>query len=95
MRPALFVRETQSRDLLREFRDKKSHIAIVLDEYGSMTGLVTVLDIVEELFGQIEDESDPPPQCKKIDDRHFEVNAHRHRRAESADRLASPGGCRL
>jgi CBS domain containing-hemolysin-like protein len=76
MRPALFVRETQSaRDLLREFRDKKSHIAIVLDEYGSMTGLVTVLDIVEELFGQIEDESDPPPQCKKIDDRHFDVDA--------------------
>lgn len=55
----LFVPETKNiDDLLRELRAKKTHMAIVLDEYGSFVGIVTVEDILEELVGDILDEFD-------------------------------------
>lgn len=57
MRPALFVPETTPLgDLLREFRKRKSHIAIVLDEYGGTTGLLTLEDILKALVGEISEE---------------------------------------
>jgi CBS domain containing-hemolysin-like protein len=59
VRPAYFVPETKKLDdLLREIRQRRTHIAIVIDEYGSVSGLVTIEDLVEEIVGDIRDEYD-------------------------------------
>lgn len=58
-RPPLFVPETKPLDeLLREFRDQRQHMAVVLDEYGGVSGLVTMEDVLEEIVGEIADETD-------------------------------------
>jgi len=78
MRPPLFVpRSKPLRDLLREFRDKQVHMAVVLDEYGGTSGLVTTEDIIEEIVGDIADEYErpAPDEFKRIDDRTVEVDA--------------------
>jgi CBS domain containing-hemolysin-like protein len=78
MRPAFFVPETKLlRHLLSDFRAQKVHIAVVLDEYGSTAGLITIEDILEELVGEISDEHEPlePALFKKIDDRNAEADA--------------------
>jgi putative hemolysin len=59
VRPAYFVPETKKLDdLLREIRQKRVHMVIVVDEYGSVAGLVTIEDLVEEIVGDIKDEYD-------------------------------------
>jgi CBS domain containing-hemolysin-like protein len=59
MRPALFVPESKPVDqLLREMQSRRTHIAIVIDEYGGTAGLVTIEDILEEIVGEIADEYD-------------------------------------
>ena len=59
MRDAKVVPETKRADsLLEEFKKDKSHLAVVIDEYGEIWGLVTIEDILEELVGEIEDEHD-------------------------------------
>ena len=59
VRPAYFVPETKKLDdMLREIRQKRTHMAIVVDEYGSVAGLVTIEDLVEEIVGDIQDEYD-------------------------------------
>lgn len=59
VRPAYFVPETKPlKNLLQEFKTTRNHLAIVVDEYGSITGLVTMEDILEQIVGEIEDEYD-------------------------------------
>ena len=59
LKPVQFVPEhTLVIDLLHTFQEKKSHIAVVIDEFGNVLGLVTLEDILEELVGNIEDEHD-------------------------------------
>ena len=59
LRPAVFVPESKRLNvLLREFRQNRNHIAIVVDEYGGVSGLVTIEDVLEQIVGDIEDEYD-------------------------------------
>ncbi|MCX7814068.1 MAG: CBS domain-containing protein [Tepidimonas ignava] len=59
LRPAVFVPETKPlNDLLRDFRANRNHLAIVIDEFGRVAGLVTIEDVLEEIVGDIEDEFD-------------------------------------
>lgn len=59
LRPATIIPESKRLGvLLREFREKRYHMAIVVNEYGSVSGLVTIEDILEEIVGDIEDETD-------------------------------------
>src|SRR5512136_434189 len=59
LRPAVFVPESKRLNvLLREFRANRNHMAIVVDEYGGVSGLVTIEDVLEQIVGDIEDEYD-------------------------------------
>ena len=61
MRDVLVVPETRSvLDLIRDFQQRRRHLAIVVDEYGSTVGLVTAEDAIEQLTGELEDEFDSP-----------------------------------
>ncbi len=63
LRPAVFVPETKTiRELLPELLAKRTHIALVADEYGGTAGLITIEDIIEEVFGDIQDEYEQPEE---------------------------------
>ena len=81
MRKPFFIPETKPLDdLLTEFKARKSHQAIVLDEYGGTAGLITVEDLIEEIVGDIADEYDQPESAllKRIDARTVEVDGRMH-----------------
>ena len=79
LRPAFFVPENKKiNDLFQDFRAKKIHIAIVVDEYGGTSGLVTMEDVLEEIVGDISDEFDTVVEnqnYRKIDDKTYVFQA--------------------
>jgi len=77
LRPVHFVPESKPlTELLHEMQEEKCHLAIVCDEYGSVSGLVTLEDLLEELVGQIRDEHDREvPDVTPLGDGHYRVNA--------------------
>jgi len=79
LRAAYFVPETKNIDLLfKELKDNKSHMAVLIDEYGGFSGIVTIEDLVEEVMGNISDEydeeSDSEEEIRKIDDSTYLVD---------------------
>jgi CBS domain containing-hemolysin-like protein len=76
-RPALFVPESKKADsLLRQMQRESNHLAMVVDEYGGIAGLVTLEDLIEELVGDISDEYDKEtPQVEPLGDERFRVSA--------------------
>jgi magnesium and cobalt exporter, CNNM family len=81
LRKPLFVPESKPvGDLLQVFQQSRTHIAIVLDEYGGVSGLVTIEDVLEEIVGEIEDEFDPEAEdeIRKIDEDACEAVGRAH-----------------
>ncbi len=78
LRPSVVVPESKRLNvLLREFRENRNHMAIVIDEYGGVAGLVTIEDVLEEIVGEIEDETDAMADhfIRKITDDDFFIKA--------------------
>lgn len=78
IRPAMSIPESKRlSDLLQSFRDSHNHMAVIVDEYGSVTGIVTIEDVLEQIVGDIADEHDTDDEdlIKPMDSRTFIVKA--------------------
>lgn len=80
IRPAMFISQSKRLNiLLREFRLNRNHLAIVLDEFGHVTGLISIEDVLEQIVGEIEDEYDIDEEnghIKKLDDGSYIIKAN-------------------
>jgi len=94
LRPAVFVPESKGlNDLLRQFRDNRNHLAIVIDEFGRTAGLITIEDVLEQIVGEIEDEFDivdDEGDIFGLPDRSFRVSGD-----TAVERVAEAFGVRL
>jgi magnesium and cobalt transporter len=80
-RKAYFIPETKTTaDLLKEFKVRRVHMAVAVDEYGGTSGIVTIEDILEEIVGEIQDEHDPVEQSgiSRLDDGSYIFDARSH-----------------
>jgi magnesium and cobalt transporter len=80
-RRAYFIPETKTiADLLKEFKVRRVHMAVAVDEYGGTSGLVTIEDILEEIVGEIQDEHDPAerPAVTRMEDGSYVFDARSH-----------------
>jgi len=77
IRPAYFIPETKKiSELLKELQARHLHMAVVMDEFGGVAGIITIEDIIEELVGEIQDEHDEEaPFVEKLNEREYLVNA--------------------
>jgi magnesium and cobalt transporter len=78
MRPVVYIPESKRLNvLLREFRESRNHMAIVVDEYGGVAGLVTIEDVLEQIVGEIDDEHDieEAQDIRKLSNREYVVKA--------------------
>ncbi|MEO6220996.1 MAG: transporter associated domain-containing protein, partial [Ginsengibacter sp.] len=73
MRPVFYVHEQKLiEDILQDFRNKRIHLAVVVDEFGGTSGIVTLEDVMEEIIGDIQDEFDDEQSVnKKLDDYNY------------------------
>jgi CBS domain containing-hemolysin-like protein len=80
MRPAFMVPDSKSVDeLLRDMQAARTHLAVLVDEYGGTAGLVTIEDVLEEIVGDISDEYDvAPPEVETLSDSRYRVSARMH-----------------
>ena len=81
LREANFIPESKNiEELLQQMKTAKFHMAMVVDEYGGMAGLVTLEDIIEEIIGEIQDEYDTenPPEIINLGENHYLVDARMH-----------------
>ena len=82
MRPAVFVPESKRLNmLLKEFRRNRNHMAIVVDEYGGVSGLCTIEDVIEQIVGEIDDEFD-------VEEDHIRSDAERQFTVRGVTRIA-------
>ena len=80
-RKAYFIPETKTTaDLLKEFKVRRVHMAVAVDEYGGTSGIITIEDILEEIVGEIQDEHDPVEQSgiSRLDDGSYILDARSH-----------------
>lgn len=78
LRPATLVPESKALDsMLRDFKTNRNHMAVVIDEYGNPSGLVTIEDVIEEIVGEIDDEHDEiaDAEYRQISDNSYHVKA--------------------
>lgn len=77
LRPAIFIPETKKlNSMLKDFKNSQNHIAIVVDEYGAISGLITIEDVLEEIVGDIKDEFDTTSEnIVKITNNKFIIDA--------------------